>query len=84
MVDKQDKDDDYVQSSVRNELKRAMKDNLTVTIYGGGTYKGITGKVMYLGHGTIKIVGETEDGAKCNDIMRTTDIKRVRVYERQD
>lgn len=77
----ENKDDEYIQSSIRNELKRAKENNLFVTIYGGGTYKGITGRVTFLGHGMIKIDGETEDGAKCNDVMRMMDIKRVRVYE---
>jgi hypothetical protein len=69
-------------SSIRNELKRAFKDKLLVQVQAGGTYKGITGTVAYYGHGTLRILGESEDGLKVSHTLRITDIKRVTVYER--
>lgn len=71
-------------SSIRNELKRAFTSKLMVQIQATGTYKGITGKVVYYRHGTIKIAGESEDGRKVSHILRVSDVKRVTVYEEEE
>ena len=68
-------------ASIRKELQRAFTNKKTVTVKSQGTYKGITGLVVYYGHGSIKIQADTEDGTRVNTTLRVVDIRRVSVYE---
>lgn len=68
-------------ASIRKELQRAFQGKKMITVQSQGTYKGITGLVVYYGHGSIKIQSDTEDGTKVNTTLRVVDIRRVSVYE---
>ena len=67
--------------SIRAQLHRAYKEKKMVNIFASGTYKGVSGFVSGIQHGTLSLSCLTEDGQKYTVTMRIPDIKRVSVFE---
>lgn len=67
--------------SIRAQLHRAYKEKKMVNIFASGTYKGVSGFVSGIQHGTLSLSCMTEDGQKYTVTMRIPDIKRVSVFE---
>ena len=67
--------------TIRAQLSRAKENDKLVNIFASGTYKGVTGKILGIEHGSITLSCETEDGQKYSTTMRIVDIKRVSVFE---
>ena len=62
-------------------LVDALNSGKTVSILVDGTYKGVSGFVSGIQHGTLSLSCLTEDGQKYTVTMRIPDIKRVSVFE---
>ena len=67
--------------TIRSQLAKAQKDGKRVDLFASGTYKGVSGYIAGIQHGSITLASETEDGEKYTTTMRIIDIKRVSVYE---
>lgn len=68
-------------STIRSQLARANREGKKVNIFASGTYKGVTGFIDSIEHGSITLRCETEDGERYTTTMRIIDIKRVSVFE---
>ena len=67
--------------TIRSQLQQAFDKKKRVNIFASGTYKGVSGYIAGIQHGSITLASETEDGEKYTTTMRIVDIKRVSVYE---
>ena len=67
--------------TIRSQLQQAFGKKKRVNIFASGTYKGVSGYIAGIQHGSITLACETEDGEKYTTTMRIVDIKRVSVYE---
>lgn len=67
--------------TIRSQLQTAFEAGRRVSIFASGTYKGVSGKIAGIHHGSITLSSETEDGERYSTTMRIVDIKRVSVYE---
>lgn len=67
--------------TIRAQLQRAFVEGKRVNIFAAGTYKGVSGRIKGIEHGSITLASETEDGEKYTTTMRIVDIKRVSVFE---
>ena len=67
--------------SIRGQLQEAYKRGLAVSIFATGTYKGVSGDIVSLQHGSVTLRAITEDGKQMTTTLRLMDIKRVSVFE---
>ena len=67
--------------TIRSQLQQAFDKKKRVNIFASGTYKGVSGYIAGIQHGSITLASETEDGEKYTTTMRIVDIKRVSVFE---
>jgi len=67
--------------TIRSQLQKAYQEKKRVNIFASGTYKGVSGYIMGIQHGSITLSSETEDGEKYTTTMRIIDIKRVSVFD---
>ena len=83
MTEKIDKREEKQEAAltIRSQLQKAFKDGKKVNIFASGTYKGVSGYISGIQHGSITLSSETEDGERYSTTMRIIDIKRVSVFE---
>jgi len=62
--------------SFMDDLRYAKKNNLDVLIYASGTYKGINGKILTIGAGTVVLRSE---GKRVR--LKISDIRRIEIFE---
>lgn len=67
--------------TIRSQLQLAFDKHKRVSIFATGTYKGVTGRIVGMQHGSITLSSETEDGERYTTTLRVVDIKRVSVFE---
>lgn len=81
MTDDKQKEKKEAALTIRSQLLKAYKNGKRVNIFASGTYKGVSGFIAGIEHGSITLDCETEDGEKYTTTMRMVDIKRVSVFE---
>ena len=70
----------YAEKTVWEKLLReAMKKKLKVEVYGTGTYKGVSGRVINIKYGHVYI-----DTPMSLVVLALKDIKRVTVYKPEE